>query len=60
MMYCMNSSLLTNMFTFSAICALKVLLCLSYRKSFLRKRRAAVVLQKHWRGYMEGTMQRKV
>ncbi|XP_022050985.2 unconventional myosin-VIIb-like [Acanthochromis polyacanthus] len=38
----------------------RVMMMRKDRESFLRKRRAAVVLQKHWRGYRVRQVQRKV
>lgn len=37
-----------------------LLLSLSHRKSFLKRRRAVLVLQKNWRAYMERKLQRQV
>ncbi|XP_067331026.1 unconventional myosin-VIIa-like isoform X1 [Channa argus] len=43
-----------------AVVIQRVMLGYRDRKSFVRKRMAAVVLQKHWRGYMVAKFQRKL
>nr|XP_057924383.1 unconventional myosin-VIIb-like isoform X1 [Doryrhamphus excisus] len=47
-------------FSKKALVIQRVMLGYKHRKSFLKKRRAAVVLQKHWRAYRENRVYRKL